>query len=309
MLRKRLVLLGLVSAAMVSGLLAGCRRDSAAGREEFSTVMTTDDGRGLIPIRLAAGKDEGLLAAVATSDQPAGPERAEAAPEFQIDDSSAEAVGNTIVQMAASNDWSHLPDLLIDEQADAVEAMMAELTPFATAVTEFQRTLNQKYGAHAIVVDLQDAWLRQLVTLANDLRVEVQSPEEDQARLVFLAGPPDSATERRVELAVRRVDNGWRLAFEGVQLPADASNLGLDRMAEDFRDLTQRVMRDEFQDADALEAEIEKVLAGTYEPAQTGEDQANPDGADVEVRSEPAQPRQREAVDGTFSGPGMLRAN
>jgi hypothetical protein len=301
MLPKWLVLSGLVPAVLLAGFLAGCRRESVADREEFAGVMTSTDGRGFIPIKLPERKGDSILGAVtAGGDQPRE-QRSDAVEQAAIDDSSAEAIGQSLVEMAASNDWTHLADLLVDDQADAVHDLIHDLGPFTAAVGEFNRAVEERFDAHAVVIEMREFWLEQLAALANQLSFEVQAADDDEATVVFVAGHPDAIQPRRVELIARRTEDGWRLMFPDFQPTPDPSRLELDRKAEAFRDLTNRVRNDDVRDAAEAEAEVDKVIAGTYalgaeaQDGRTDYDQPAP------------QPRQRDAVDDVYSGPGMLR--
>lgn len=304
---KRLVVVVAGAGVLLAGLLGGCRRESVAEREEFAGVMTSPGGRGLIPITLPQRKGESILGAAAAPGEQPREQRGEVAEQPPLDVSSPEAVGQALAQIASANEWTRLPDLLVDDQADAVRDLIDELALFATAVGEFNRAADERFETHAVVIEMREAWLEQLAALAGELRVEVGSVGGDEVPVMFVSGHPDALQPRRVELVARRSDEGWRLMFPNFRAPVDPAALELDRKAEAFRDLVNRIRNDEVRNAIEAEAEAEKVIAGTYEMVGgAAPDQAGPD---EEAAPQPA-PNQRRAydpVDSTYTGPGMLR--
>lgn len=304
---KRLVVVVAGAGVLLAGLLGGCRRESAAEREEFAGVMTSPGGRGLIPITLPHRKGESILGAAAAPGEQPREQRREAAEQPPLDVSSPEAVGHALAQIAADDDWMRLPDLLVDDQAHVLDDLIDQLAPFATAVGEFNRAADERFETHAVVIEMQEAWLEQLAALANELHVEVELAGGDDVPVLFISGHPDALQPRRVELVARSSDDGWRLMFPNFRAPLDPAALELDRKAEAFRDLVNRIRNDEVRNAIEAEAEAEKVIAGTYEMAGgAAPDQAGPDEG-AAPQPAPTQRRAYDPVDSTYTGPGMLR--
>lgn len=304
MQRNWLLLVGLVLAVLATG----CRRESASTRDELAGVIETDDGKSYIPIRVPERKSDTLLGAVAAGAEQPKEEEGAATEEPQVDDSSAEALGNSIVQMAKANDWQRLPDLLVAEQAEAVRGMIDGLGPFLVATGKFRQAAAGKFDAHAIVIPLQDAWLQQLASLANELTVEVPEPGEEEARLEFTLGPADAAEPQKLEMTARKVEDRWKLSLTDFQAPSDPAALALDKKAQDLEDLTIRVQDNNVADADAAKIELEKVATGTYEPAAAAPAD-NQGGEQAEAPAQPPNDRQSaDMVDGAYTGPGQLRA-
>jgi len=310
MLRECLLVFGFLLVLLPSA----CRRDSSAIREEFAGAIKSDDGAAYLPIIVPERRSDSILGPISaaeqlpSSDKPSGEG-------LVIHDSTPEAVGQTVVKIAASNDWKRLPDLLVTEQADSMKEM-TDVLAFTAAVGEVRKAAAEEFNGHAIVINMDQAWLQHLTDMADELSFEIVNADGDQARVVFTTGPPDAANARKIEWTARNTDDGWRLMLPDFERPSDpyAVTGSLEDKPQAFRDLAARIRERGVVDAAAADLQVEKVMDGTYEASsETGEASGrqaeNDRPAEQPVAREPAGPprRQRDAVDEVYTGPGMLR--
>jgi hypothetical protein len=319
------------SAAFALGLVA-CNKDTSPP-EDFVGVMESG-GHRYSPVSVPNRKAEGLLGPIAAAEQPAEKkgEKEGAGEAPKIDSSSAQAIGDSFVKMVNANEWKYLPSYLVPEQAEGFKPIIDAVAPFATAVGELNKAAREKFEGHAVVITVSDTWLQHLVDMANELKVEVQPAGDEEAKVIFTAGPADAADARKIECTAKKTDQGWRLALPDFQAPSDPNTVttALEGKADGFKDIAARIGKDDLKDAEAAKAEAEKVMAGSYKPAEGAKEGENAGGAEkteagdktepkaeepraeepkADARPAPRPQRPRDEVDNTVSSPVLPRGN
>lgn len=308
--QKWLVLTGLVLAA----LLVGCNNDSKSDREEYAGVMGGEEGRALIPVNVPPRKGDTILGPIAASAEPPKAEKSDAkdaeAEEVKVDDSSAEAVAHSLVEIVKTGDFAKLPDVVPPEQSEQMGQMVAAYGPIAKAARQLKLAFQEKFpdggldGVFPISPTLDGL-------IAAELNVEVKSVSDEEATASFMVGP--EATAKKIELTIKKFDQAWRVVLPDFAPPADIEATAKQDEGKDaaFADIAKRVESGDLKDVDAVKAQLTEVAAGTYKPAEGAEGSSESADQAKEAEAEPEQqskkPRQRDAVDDVVSSPVLPR--
>ncbi|GMU23916.1 MAG: hypothetical protein AMXMBFR13_39930 [Phycisphaerae bacterium] len=329
---------GLCILAMVA--FAGACDQREAPPPEFNTVMT-EGGRSLRPIRLTRRDRSRLVAPAASGEQPPAERPTDAGTAagspIEIRDDTPEAAANTFVNILKSGSIAQLPQIVVPEQQESVQQMVAMIQPLTTAQAELQQAMEEKFPAHAFRMSTPAGVPGSLPREVTIVSVTPLTDDEAEAVLDIQAPgqPPPEA------LKLRRVDGKWRVEDADLAAPppgeAEKVDGFVNAMAEAMRGVTDRINAGEFADGSAAEEalgqavvtaigqamgpEAQQAMEAMFQQMreQGGTPSVTPTETPVQDSTPPAdaaaQPadnsppqREREEVDEVYSGPGMLRA-
>lgn len=288
----------------------GCRQDTNPP-PRFNKPMSVN-GQVLMPSPpLTPRTDESLLRPIAEAPTGAGPaRRGEDESTVEVDDSNAEAAANSYVRLVTAGDMGKVANILVPEQAEVFSAPVGTdvILPAAGAVHDLMTALDEKFPGHAIQIAGVDEFIYRLGDLTARFSVEEVTPiNDDEAEATLVLNLPNQQ-QKKETVTVRRSGDRWRLEFPNLQTPSDLDGLAqtLAGKADGFRSIAERLRSGDLADEVAVKAEIDKVMAGTYEAPTQAEREAPVDNQAAPEREPYRAPPQRDAVDDTIAVPGLL---
>ncbi|MEP0842616.1 MAG: hypothetical protein HRF43_07875, partial [Phycisphaerae bacterium] len=300
---------------------------------QFPQVLSEGDLK-LRPIRLARHADKSLIAPAAGSgEQPAGTggTQAGAGPSastserIPIDDSTPESLASGTVAVLAAMRYDQLAEILVAEQRAEVEKALAVLQPINDAELELNRVLAEKFPGHSFKVALPKG-IPGLFNLPREATIaDFKSEGDDEAEATMTSQGRDGASTSPVKF--RRIEGKWRIEIAALkpmsQVELDMVARISPAMVEPYTRLIERINNGEITEATAAEEACRQALGESVKkgleqatsqspPPGAPTDQATPpaegSAPTPEARTpEPTRPRERDEVDQSYSGPGMLR--
>jgi len=308
MLRPMLLMCVLVGVLMS----CGCRQDTNPP-PRFTEPMEVD-GQMLMPLPPLANRGgAALLEPIATDEQaPArGGRPTEEEEAVKLDDSTAEAAVKSFSSLVETGEMARLAEILVTDQAGVFSAPAGTevILPVAQAAHELTAALDEKFPGHAIQIAGLDAFVQRLGEMTTRYSVEgVTAINDDEAEATLVAKLANQQ-EKRQTVTVRRSQNRWRLEFPDLQAPSDLDALaeGLKGKAEGLQSVAERVRKGEFTDEASVKAEVDKVMAGTYEaPSPQPEQESGSNDQAAPPTPPDRRPRERDAVDEVAPTTGVL---
>lgn len=295
----RLMLCGLAGVMMVA---SGCRRDDLPPPKSMAQAEL-----GAIPLRSTeVVVDKSIIAPAATAEEaakPSGPSTP-AAGSVPVDDSTAEALAQTYAAVISTMQLQQVPSLVIPDQRQKATELVQAMQPLLDATAELVKAAKEKFPDEKL--QLTPANMPPPMTVAG---VEPDANDPNAAMATFQTD--GKAESKRI---LRKVDEHWKIDESSLSAPPDAQLPALVQSeAEATKSVMAKLQSGELADAAALKTEYDSAMKQAAGAAASGEPakekaEAAPAPNKPEANAKPSPKKEeRSDVDGTFSGPNMLR--
>ncbi len=270
-------------AVLGTSLLLACDQN-AQPPPQFNMTMDSG-GTKLMPIRLVKRDRNALIAAASTTETPApasgGTAASSTAAAVPIDDSSPEAIANTMVAMVKAGSFAQLADIVVPEQKETVQQVLGLVQPVLEAQAELKKALDEKFPGHAIKLPGTGSvpgGLSQELTITD-----IKTIDDDNAE--GTAHAPTAEGEKTDTIKFKRIDGKWRIVDPDLEKLPAAGELQkmadvMSKMAEAMKSITKKVTDGELADAKAAEAELGKAMLGLMMGLMQGGAPPAPDTGD-----------------------------
>jgi hypothetical protein len=295
---------------------------------EFNTTITTSDGTTLLPIRVAKHDKASLTGGAASTETPAGAAggaaTASTAGAVPIDDSTPEALANTLVKIVEAGSITQIPDILVPEQKEAAQQVLGAFQPVLEAQAELKKALDEKFPGHAIKLPNAGSMpggMPQEITITD-----IKTIDDDNAEGT-IHSKAASGEEKTEPIKFKRVEGKWRLGDSDLSKLPPPDQLqkitdAMNKLAEAMRSVAKKVTDGEIADEKAAGEELGKAAMGAAMGMMGGPGTPAPDAggdkpadkpAEKPKEVKPAPPRrtrrgagQPDPLDGTVPLPGVL---
>jgi hypothetical protein len=285
-------LLCLIPALVGCVWILGCDSDTEV---EPTNLAGASGGELLAPIYIPthALSDSSIYKSAPSEATPA--EAAKQAPAISIDDSTAQAVVKTYLDMLEANNLTGWPEIVVPDQRDAVATLADAVGPLTGTVDHLFTAWKSQYPDTPLGVFAMYPVLERVgrhYALSADSVVEM-TVTESEASLT----PDDGSLTLMLDL--RSIDNAWRISDPELpsadQVQANADKLRMYAAANaELEDLVNRIETGGFSSADEARTAIEDWMrnAESVVPVTQAEpEQPAPRAAPADPR--PNQPRDR----------------
>jgi len=307
---QRSIVLGLVALLVASGC-----REGDEPPPQFNQAMA-GGGRKVIPtivpnrqydksILGAAARPEDIPAAGARAAGPAGKAG------IEIDDSTPRGIVQAFVEIAAAQNLTLLPDIVVPEQQEIVREMAEAMGPMVQAFEQLKDAFAEAFPGQ----EMQGAQTPGGMLPTGEAALEIAdvneiSDEEAEATLKAENAP------QPLKLKCKRIEDAWRIELPDVPAPEQIdqmrARIGLiPNLAEAIRELAGRISDGEFATAQEAGQALMQTMTQTMLQRAPGGAKPGEVAADEQPGSaKPDRPkeRKREAVDEVISGPILNRS-
>lgn len=267
---------------------AACNDDPAP--TQFPTVMG-GDGVRLRPIKVTK-RDKAIVASVSgggggdgagtesggqpNAEQPAGDGEAVA-----IDDSTPQALANSVTEILRKVNLWQLPAVVVPAQVEEINRRTRLIQPLIDAQSSLKLALTEKFPGHAFQLAPIGAFKDLSGAMPSDISIgEVTSINDDEAEAPLTAsGAAGSASQK---ITFRRVEGKWRIEFSELKqmTPIEEEKVAglVMYMVDAIALIQQKLKDDEYADGEAAEQAIgqtmqeavENFLKGVPSPQASG---------------------------------------
>jgi hypothetical protein len=312
--------------------VSGCGNDEVPSPQFNEGIRV--GSRTLLPTVAPIRKDSAtILGAAASAEEvgagkPAAGEAAANVVKIQIDDSTPEGLLKGFVAIIESGNLAQLADIAVPEQQAVVRQLVGAIGPLMKATKALETTWKEKFPDTPLPGMQAGAPGMNLTAVPKFTDLEMKGDDE---AMVTVENPQGGQAEK---ILLKRIDNAWRMQDSNMQMPADPEMLKkflgvFGEFAKALQDIVSRLEKDEFTSPEEVQAALQQASQQIFAPIMSmmvEQMQKQFQGPTPPAEEKPApetlqpapkkkappsakQPKQREpdAVDGTYTGPGMLR--
>lgn len=295
--------------------------DNSNPPPQFNEPLAVGDGGALPPIKLTKRDKAGLTGSVGATEGSSGSSSGSSTESgsgetVTIDDSSPQALADTLVAVLKAGSLKQLPELFVPDDKEVMQQMVDVLVPVTEAAAELKKACEAKFpNSAAQFASISESTKGAMPQLTI---TDIQTTDDDNAEgKSTKSGPGGEQTET---IHFKRIEGKWRVvAPESAKAgtPADLEQVKamMTKMAETMRSIAQRVNDGEIADEEALGKEMAGLMFGMLGGAMP------PDAANNNATTEPPPDEEKPAeqpqnnkpkdrgpdpLDGTAPLPGVL---